>query len=113
VLVARRFAFFDFNLKAEALILLRLGCAGFAHEANEKWRKRSSLSTRSPISLTQIIQDDSGDRRVWRKTKITRRLYCLPPGIAACYPRSVNRNIFYIIGVIVVIVIVLKVLHVF
>ena len=42
-----------------------------------------------------------------------RRLYCLPPGIATCYPRSVNRNIFYIIGVIVVIVIVLKVLHVF
>ncbi len=39
--------------------------------------------------------------------------YCLPPGIATCYPRSVNRNIFYIIGVIVVIVIVLKVLHVF
>jgi hypothetical protein len=42
-----------------------------------------------------------------------RRLYSLPPGIATCYPRSVNRNIFYIIGVIVVIVIVLKVLHVF
>jgi hypothetical protein len=32
---------------------------------------------------------------------------------ATCYPRSVNRNIFYIIGVIVVIVIVLKVLHLF
>jgi hypothetical protein len=32
--------------------------------------------------------------------------------LATCYPRSVNR-IFYIIGVIVVIVIVLKVLHVF
>jgi hypothetical protein len=43
----------------------------------------------------------------------TRRSYCLPPGIATCYPRSVNRNIFYIIGVIVVIVIVLKLLHVF
>ena len=38
---------------------------------------------------------------------------CLPPGIATCYPRSVNRNIFYIIGVIVVIVIVLKVLRLF
>jgi hypothetical protein len=37
----------------------------------------------------------------------------LPPEIATCYPRSVNRNIFYIIGVIVVIVIVLKVLGVF
>jgi hypothetical protein len=38
---------------------------------------------------------------------------CLPPTIATCYPRSVNRNIFYIIGVIVVIVIVLKVLGLF
>ena len=33
--------------------------------------------------------------------------------VATRYPRFVNRNIFYIIGVIVVIVIVLKVLHVF
>jgi len=33
--------------------------------------------------------------------------------VATHYPRSVNTNIFYIIGVIVVIVIVLKVLHVF
>ncbi len=30
-----------------------------------------------------------------------------------CYPRCMNRNIFYIIGVIVVIIIVLKVLHLF
>jgi hypothetical protein len=37
----------------------------------------------------------------------------LATGVATCYPRSVNRNIFYIIGVIVVIVIVLKVLHLF
>jgi hypothetical protein len=37
----------------------------------------------------------------------------LPPGVARCYPRSMNRNIFYIIGVIVVIIVVLKVLHVF
>jgi arylsulfatase len=43
----------------------------------------------------------------------TRRIYCLPPQIATCYSRSVNRSIFYIIGVIVVIVIVLKLLHVF
>jgi len=50
----------------------------------------------------------------WRKREITcDDYYSLPPGIATCYPRSVNRNIFYIIGVIVVIVIVLKVLHVF
>jgi len=48
-----------------------------------------------------------------RLRKTSRRLYCLPQGRAACYPRSVNRNIFYIIGVIVVIVIVLKLLHVF
>ena len=33
--------------------------------------------------------------------------------LATRYSPSVNRNIFYIIGVIVVIVIVLKVLHVF
>jgi hypothetical protein len=45
--------------------------------------------------------------------EITRDDYMLAPGIANCYPRSVNRNIFYVIGVIVVIVIVLKVLHVF
>jgi hypothetical protein len=36
----------------------------------------------------------------------------LPLGIATCYSRSVNRNVFYIIGVIVVIVVVLKVLGV-
>jgi quinol-cytochrome oxidoreductase complex cytochrome b subunit len=33
--------------------------------------------------------------------------------MATCYPRHVNRNIFYIIGVIVVIVVVLKVLGLF
>jgi hypothetical protein len=56
-----------------------------------------------------------GDCRLWRKTQITPQhaRNCLPPEIATCYPRSVNRNIFYIIGVIVVIVIVLKVLGVF
>src|SRR4029077_11393818 len=54
-----------------------------------------------------------GTARVEEDRNHTRRLYCLPPGIATCYPRSVNRNIFYIIGVIVVIVIVLKLLHVF
>jgi hypothetical protein len=37
----------------------------------------------------------------------------LATSIETCYSRSVNRNIFYIIGVIVVIVIVLKVLHLF
>jgi hypothetical protein len=45
--------------------------------------------------------------------EITRNEYCSPSGVATCYPRSVNRNIFYIIGVIVVIVIVLKVLGLF
>ena len=33
--------------------------------------------------------------------------------MATGYSPSVNRNIFYIIGVIVVIIVVLKVLHVF
>ena len=47
------------------------------------------------------------------KRKSQRRLSCLPPGVATCYLRSVNRNIFYIIGVIVVIIIVLKVLGLF
>ena len=53
---------------------------------------------------------EAGSRR---KAEITRGDYCLPPGVATCYPRSVNRNIFYIIGVIVVIIIVLKVLGLF
>ncbi len=48
-----------------------------------------------------------------RTPKSHRRLSCLPPEVATCYTRSVNRNIFYIIGVIVVIIIVLKVLGVF
>jgi hypothetical protein len=38
---------------------------------------------------------------------------CLPLAIATCYAQPVNRNIFYIIGVIVVIIIVLKVLGLF
>jgi hypothetical protein len=55
---------------------------------------------------------------LWRSqqwgTNLTRIYNILLATIeATCYPRSVNRNIFYIIGVIVVIVIVLKVLHVF
>jgi len=37
----------------------------------------------------------------------------LAPGGRACYPRPVNKNIFYIIGVIVVIVVILKVLGLF
>jgi hypothetical protein len=37
----------------------------------------------------------------------------LPAAIATRYARAVNRNIFYIIGVIVVIIIVLKVLGLF
>jgi hypothetical protein len=37
----------------------------------------------------------------------------LVSGVATRYSPSVNRNIFYIIGVIVVIIVVLKVLHVF
>jgi hypothetical protein len=47
--------------------------------------------------------------------KISRKFttILLATRVARCYQRAVNRNIFYIIGVIVVIVIVLKVLHVF
>ena len=39
--------------------------------------------------------------------------YLVPLRFPTCYSRFVNRNIFYIIGVVVVIIIVLKVLHVF
>jgi hypothetical protein len=40
--------------------------------------------------------------------------YIVAAGIATCYPGSLDTNdILYVIGVIVVIVIVLKVLHVF
>jgi hypothetical protein len=60
-------------------------------------------------------KERSVQRPCWTKTNLTRtyKQYCLPPGIATCYSRFVNTSIFYIIGVIVVIVIVLKVLHVF
>jgi hypothetical protein len=50
LLVARRFAFFDFNLKAEALILAALGL---------RWAFVYQISD----SLTQIIQDDPRHRR--------------------------------------------------
>jgi hypothetical protein len=115
VFVARRFVFFDFNLKAEALILAPLGMRWPRVQGNENGGNVVSFLIYLLFSHT-VIQDDPRHRRAWRKTEITcdpRLLYCLPPGIAACYPRSVNRNIFYIIGVIVVIIIVLKVLHVF
>jgi hypothetical protein len=103
VLVARRFAFLDFNLKAEALILAALACTGLAYEA-----------TKMTESVVLCPPDSPKQRQTWRKTEITAGDHnCLPPGMPTCYPRSVNRNIFYIIGVIVVIVIVLKVLHVF
>src|ERR1039457_2526903 len=61
-----------------------------------------------------IIQDNpTHGRGVEEDENYPRRPYCLPPGIAKCYPQSVNRNIFYIIGVIVVIIVVLKVLGLF
>jgi len=47
------------------------------------------------------------------KRKSDKRQSCLLLGTATCYGRSVNRNIFYIIGVIVVTIIVLKVLGLF
>jgi hypothetical protein len=48
-----------------------------------------------------------------KKNKSHKRQSCLPAAIATCYARTVNRNIFYIIGVIVVVIIVLKVLGLF
>ena len=56
MLVARRFAFVDFNLKAEALILAAL-CAGLAYEAT-KMAETVSFVYQISDSLTQIIQDD-------------------------------------------------------
>jgi len=61
VLVARRFAFFDFNLKAEALILAALGLRWPRVRGNEKWRKRFFVYQ---ISDSQIIQDYPRYRRV-------------------------------------------------
>ena len=66
--------------------------------------------------FAQIIQDDPRRLPAVEEDGNHMRQHamnCLPPEIATCYSRSVNRNIFYIIGVIVVIVIVLKVLGVF
>jgi hypothetical protein len=72
VLVARRFVFFDFNLKAEALILAALGLRWPRVRGNEKWRKRFFVYQ---ISDSQIIQDYPRHRRVLRKTAITRDDY--------------------------------------
>ena len=48
------------------------------------------------------------------ETNLTRtRNISLATRVTTRYSRCVNRNIFYVIGVIVVIVIVLKVLHLF
>jgi hypothetical protein len=63
VLVARRFVFFDFNLKAEALILAALGLRWPRVRGNEKWRKRFFVYQISD-SLTQVIQDYPRHRRV-------------------------------------------------
>ena len=105
MLVARRFVLFDFNLKAEALILAALGLRWPRVRGNEKWRKRFFVLP----NLRFSHPDHSGLPEAPPGVEEDR----WPPGIATCYPRSVNRNIFYIIGVIVVIFIVLKVLHVF
>lgn len=56
MLVARRFVFFDFNLKAKALILAALELRWPCVRGNEKWRKRFFVYQISD-SLTQIIQD--------------------------------------------------------
>jgi hypothetical protein len=113
VLVARRFVLFDFNLKAEALILAALGLRWPRVRGNEKWRKRFFVLPNLRFSHPDHSGLPEAPPGVEEDRNHTRRLYSLPPEIATCYPRSVTRNIFYIIGVIVVIVIVLKVLGVF
>jgi hypothetical protein len=114
VLVVRRFAFFEFNLKAAALILAPLGVALISLTRVQNGANVVFCSPDSPILSHQIIQDDPRLRRARRRPEIT------PGDYIACrwgwrrvIQRPVNRNIFYIIGVIVVIVIVLKLLHVF
>jgi hypothetical protein len=59
VFVARRFVFFDFNLKTEALILAALGLRWPRVRGNEKWRKRFFVYQISD-SLTQIIRITRG-----------------------------------------------------
>ena len=69
---ARRqaFCFFDFNLKAEALILAALRLRWPRVRGNENG---GNLVLCLPdVRFTQIIQDDRGDCRLWRKTQITR-----------------------------------------
>jgi hypothetical protein len=63
--------------------------------------------------VRQLIDDARHRRGVEKKSKSHKRQSCLPAAIATCYARTVNRNIFYIIGVIVVVIIVLKVLGLF
>jgi hypothetical protein len=113
VLVVRRFAFFEFNLKAAALILAPLGVALISLTRVKNGGNVVFCSPDSPILSHQIIQDDPRHAGRGEDRKSHPATYCLPLGMATCYPRPVNRNIFYIIGVIVVIVIVLKLLHVF
>jgi len=60
------------------------------------------------VDVARLLTDDArgrGEKAIVES--------CLPLAIATCYARPVNRNIFYIIGVIVVIIIVLKVLGLF
>jgi hypothetical protein len=76
-------------------------------------RKRSSLSTRRPILSHRSFRMTQGTAGRGGRRKSHATTILLATRVATCYPRSVNRNIFYIIGVIVVIVIVLKVLGLF
>jgi hypothetical protein len=76
MLVARRFAFVDFNLKAEALILTAL----VSPARQRKVRKRGSLSHQISDSLPQIIPDNPRHRWAWI-TEITREDYI------ACRPK--------------------------
>ena len=55
------------------------------------WRSRPS----------EVTPDTSNFHKQWTS-------FCLPPATPRCYLSSVNRNIFYVIGVIVVIVVILR-----
>jgi hypothetical protein len=63
VLVARRFVFFDFNLKTKALILAALGLR-WPHVRGNENGGNVVLVYQISDSLTQVIQDCPRHRRV-------------------------------------------------
>ena len=67
---------------------------------------RKNAAQQSRVVMVEVTPDTSSFHKRWTS-------FCLPPATARCYLLSVNRNIFYVIGVIVVIVVILKVLGLF